>query len=588
MKRLFSNIAFLAASLLIFHAKAFPKGAGGCEAGAAVETEGSPHWKVGEGKSFRKGTFEDSGIVVSIASVPLSTSIGNIFPTGRDLDINVQATQEPFKGIWIRLERSDGKNSYGCLSPVKNTQDADFCQSPAVGITHKDDTVKSEASGSLRFDEEASSVSLDITIVYANEDQQTDYVHNKFELVFQQFSDTKSPPIKEEPIPIISNDRRLFQTNATTPSTPTVVSGQETQWKPPTPSPVKEGRVDSPPTYQPTTASTLIEISRPPVNKNARVMAPTVLPSFSSSFFGSTTEPVNGPPSPSVVSDQTNQRKAPTPSPVTKGRVESAPTYLPTTASTLIEITRPPVNKNARVMAPTVLPSVSSSFFGSTTEPVNGPPSPAVVSDQANQMKPPTPSPVKKGRVDSAPTFTPTITSTTAFPTSSSTFFGSTTMSANNVQVDQTTPSPTSSSSYFGSASPQPANNIRVDQLTPVPTSDSTLFGTSTALPSSLILADGIAIPPVSIPIINAQLTNMFPQSGGGVVGNFLSQFFVGGVQEDFFFNPKKDKKKTSNVSKASKASKSKGSKGGKGGNGSKGSKASERRHLRRVEPLSD
>jgi cell division septation protein DedD len=295
MKLLLWNTIIIAASL-VSRITAFSTGAGGCEGGAAVEVEGSPHLEIGNGKEVRKGNFEDHGIVVSIDYVPLSTSSGNVFPTGRDLDITVQATRS-FKGILIRLERSDGKDNDVSIIPIKNTQDAEACQSPAIGITHMDSTPKSEASGSIRFDEEVSCVALDITVVFASDDQQSNYAHGNFTLVFQQSSqNTKTLPSKEESTNIISKERGLFQTNATIPSAPSVLTGQGTQWKPPTSSPVKKTRANSAPTFVPTTTSTLIEITRPPVNKNARVAQPTAMPTSSTSFFGSTTQTVNSPP----------------------------------------------------------------------------------------------------------------------------------------------------------------------------------------------------------------------------------------------------------------------------------------------------
>jgi hypothetical protein len=109
----------------------------------------------------------------------------------------------------------------------------------------------------------------------------------------------------------------------------------------------------------------------------------------------------------------------------------------------------------------------------------------------------------------------------------------------------QTTISPTSSASFFGSTT-QPLNNVIANQFTPAPSS----VGTSTILPTSFVLADATSSPPVNqarwnqptdLPTsgyLDVQQLDQQPQGGGGggsQMEEFMNRFFGGdgSVQEN-------------------------------------------------------
>jgi len=194
-----SVFKFLVFLLAAIGADAFPGGAlATCAAGAYALAEAVQQF----GGHCFSGPLEQEGTTFSINGMTLEAGMPVSFPTDQDLPFIVQASADrPFKGILIRLDVPDGVETAAAFSDFDedNLQISTTCMSlfPAgniVGLTHKnpagdDAPERFEVTGTIRFDETAQDVKVDITVVY---EKDRGY-YSSYSVSFE------GPPIKPPP-----------------------------------------------------------------------------------------------------------------------------------------------------------------------------------------------------------------------------------------------------------------------------------------------------------------------------------------------------------------------------------------------------
>jgi hypothetical protein len=151
-------------------ATAFSTGAGGCAGGTAAV--GSLHLTRSVVKT---GPLSDVGLVVTLGGVPIEQA--KPIPVGVDTVLAVSGTE--FKGVLFRMSAGnvDVTNN---LVPGTNTQVAAVCTAPVKGVTHTNHDLKSTATGTVRFDQPLSNITMDVTVVLQNNVSGSFYYYSGF------------------------------------------------------------------------------------------------------------------------------------------------------------------------------------------------------------------------------------------------------------------------------------------------------------------------------------------------------------------------------------------------------------------------
>jgi Reeler domain len=153
----------------------FSTGAGGCAGGMAAV--GSGHLRDGA----TTGSLADGGITISVDGG------GTALEEGATLDATVMeevvvtatATNEPFKGILIRLE-SGSTDMTGVLSAGSALlQDAAACAAPVAGVTHTSSDEKTQVEVSMTPEAEGT-VQMDVTVVLRNNADGSTYYYGQY------------------------------------------------------------------------------------------------------------------------------------------------------------------------------------------------------------------------------------------------------------------------------------------------------------------------------------------------------------------------------------------------------------------------
>jgi hypothetical protein len=154
---------------------------------------GGLHLDTSNGRPVEEGTLAEGAIEVVLGETVLIDGIRDIFPVGQDLPIAVVGTQIPYRGVLVRIEAPAGVDTTLALTPGENTKVADVCIAPVVGITQPDRSDKTLSTGTVRFDEEALDVQMDITVVFINEALGSAYSYGQFRVDFR--ADTTLAPV---------------------------------------------------------------------------------------------------------------------------------------------------------------------------------------------------------------------------------------------------------------------------------------------------------------------------------------------------------------------------------------------------------
>lgn len=179
---------------------AFPNRAGGCSGGGAAVSGNH----VSSSKEITTGSIEDNGYQVAINGEVLSGT-GSTFQItpGVDNEITVSSSaDDPFRGFLIRVgwpEQVDIEPLW-TFTPETNAQTAVVCFIRAVGVCHTNNEDKNLASMILRLDEEIEGITLDVTVVKANNGEDSTYFYSGYEINSLQLELT-SDPVTEAPTP---------------------------------------------------------------------------------------------------------------------------------------------------------------------------------------------------------------------------------------------------------------------------------------------------------------------------------------------------------------------------------------------------
>jgi hypothetical protein len=163
----------------------FPSGAGGCIGGkAAVEDS---HRSTEDGKRVRFLTFQQKQISVQFGrSNPftLGTNVTTFkIPYTDPALVTVIARKS--KGILIRFVPRFWPI---VIQPLDNTQMADACSKPILGMCHKNNNLKNRYDGYIKLDDDDSTpnpkavIIVDITVVYNNDDSLSSFAYKRFYL----------------------------------------------------------------------------------------------------------------------------------------------------------------------------------------------------------------------------------------------------------------------------------------------------------------------------------------------------------------------------------------------------------------------
>jgi hypothetical protein len=201
MKKIILTILNLAWLLRL--SVSFPSQAGGCNGGKAAV--GESHLSNVNG--FQELSLSDANVKIFIGTneIQEGTRFGVLARESYPISVEGQ-----FKGVLIRLE-TEILNTTVDLTPGTNAQVASVCEAPVVGITHLDNTIKSEFSGTL-FAEELGGALLDITVVLQNNATGSIFAYGGFNILFVDTA-PPAPTLAPTTVPTFNN----AATNVTTP-----------------------------------------------------------------------------------------------------------------------------------------------------------------------------------------------------------------------------------------------------------------------------------------------------------------------------------------------------------------------------------
>jgi hypothetical protein len=182
----------LLSSYNVITTRAFSNGAGGCDGNTAAV--GGFHLDTSNNRPVMSGTFTDAAIEVTLDGQVILPNTPVDVPIQQDVMISVIATDVTYLGVLVRLEAPGGVDTAGSLIPGANTQLANVCAAPVLGITHTDSSEKSMSTGTLRFDAETTDVVLDITVVFFNRADGSAYAYDQFNVNFRQAATPTDAP----------------------------------------------------------------------------------------------------------------------------------------------------------------------------------------------------------------------------------------------------------------------------------------------------------------------------------------------------------------------------------------------------------
>jgi len=236
----------------------YPNGAGSCAAGKNA-IEGS-HLTKG---NVLFGSLSDGDFSVSLGGVPLVVGATSTFLIGVENTLQITAGSKAFKGFLIRLGEAGGATTYDALtatsSDVKVASECTGLEGVG-GVTHVSNSDKTVVTATLKLDEIASDLPLDVTVVVQNSGN-TDTSEYFYSGYFLSSIDSSGPAASSSqtdtpsPVPVTPDTSSPIITKAPPPA-PIV---------PATPAPVL--------TNSPTVAP-VVPAASAPVVSNSPIVAP--------------------------------------------------------------------------------------------------------------------------------------------------------------------------------------------------------------------------------------------------------------------------------------------------------------------------
>lgn len=165
--------------LVVKDVESFPGGAGACIGGNPSVFGG--HVIASATKVVVKSTLAAKKISVNFKSRAVAENSTAKLLIKKEYVVKVMQA-DGFKGVLIRVQ--DPMNATVTLSPYMNTQVASACISPAFGVTHTNSSIKTMASGLIRYDIPTKGVMFDINVVFANNATLSDYAYGRLYVDF--------------------------------------------------------------------------------------------------------------------------------------------------------------------------------------------------------------------------------------------------------------------------------------------------------------------------------------------------------------------------------------------------------------------
>jgi hypothetical protein len=171
---MFSINTVFVATALFASAQAFSTGAGGCEGGQAAVAG----FHLAEGKAIETGSLEDGGVGLYLNDVLLDpTTVVNFTANGLNF-LSLNGTSD-YRGLLVRAS-SNADTEFPLMELSDDLQDAAVCTAPITGITHTNSDLKNNHNMSLFLG--AGDLSLDVTVVFANNNTDSIYYYSSYML----------------------------------------------------------------------------------------------------------------------------------------------------------------------------------------------------------------------------------------------------------------------------------------------------------------------------------------------------------------------------------------------------------------------
>ena len=345
-----SAIPLLIGATLGIAVSAFPTGAGSCASG--VDAVQSVHLTR---TNVTKGSLEEGGFSVALGEATLVAGTTSSFTIGTDYNLKITGTKT-FRGFLMRLDETETTTIDALAGGGSDIQVSDLCTGSGVGgVTHTSASDKSSVTATLKLDDAAAEMPLDVIVVVSNSEAGSEFYHTRFLLTAG--SELTQAPVTSE---------------TTAPNSSTTLA-------PATPPPVSETTAPNTSTLAPTTQEPVGK-TKSPVTSDAPATSPPL---------SKTPAPV--PPvskkTPAPVSKKTPAPVTPdtpaTPAPVSRKTPAPVPPVSKTPAPAVSKKTPAPVTTDAST-TPAPVPR--------TLAPVPRTPTPALVV--------PTGTPTTSGKMD--------------------------------------------------------------------------------------------------------------------------------------------------------------------------------------------
>ena len=401
-----SAIPLLIGATLGIAVSAFPTGAGSCASG--VDAVQSVHLTR---TNVTKGSLEEGGFSVALGEATLVAGTTSSFTIGTDYNLKITGTKT-FRGFLMRLDETETTTIDALAGGGSDIQVSDLCTGSGVGgVTHTSASDKSSVTATLKLDDAAAEMPLDVIVVVSNSEAGSEFYHTRF-LLTAGSELTQAPVTSETTAP---NSSTTLAPATPPPVSETTAPNTSATLAPATPPPVSE-------TTAPNSSTTLAPATLPPVSE-------TTAPNTSATLAPATSPPVSETTAPntSTLAPTTQEPVGKTKSPVTSDAPATSPPLSKTPAPVPPVSKKTPAPVSKKTPAPVTpdtpaTPAPVSKKTPAPVPPVSKTPAPAVskktpapVTTDAST----TPAPVPRTLAPVPRTPTPALVVPTGTPTTS-------------------------------------------------------------------------------------------------------------------------------------------------------------------------
>lgn len=185
-------------------ASGYSNGAGSCDGGKAAV--GGYHLDDSNGsRQFVEKPLSEGQVGLSVNGEFVDPATPKTLKTQTDYTIRLETQLDPgFKGVLLRLEvpATDGDvDTTIALLPVNTTamKVSGRCDLPIIGLTHTSSDDKKFVEGTLRLNQAAANVRLDVTMVAVNDERGSLYGYDYYLFNFEGDSAPAAAPVNSGP-----------------------------------------------------------------------------------------------------------------------------------------------------------------------------------------------------------------------------------------------------------------------------------------------------------------------------------------------------------------------------------------------------